>query len=73
MVADVNGRSKRSKPVKFKVYFQANGVAVINAKSQAEAEAKAENLADEQIAEAIDHVEILDVVKAGKKSGPAAD
>ena len=59
--------------MKFNVLFQATGVIVINAKSQAEAEAKAENLADEQITEAIDHVEILDVVKASKKSGPAAD
>jgi hypothetical protein len=59
--------------MKFNVLFQATGVVVINAKSQAEAEAKAEDLADEQIAEAIDNVEILDVVKASKKSGPAAD
>ena len=59
--------------MKFNVFFQANGVVVINAKSQAEAEAKAEDLADEQITEAIDHVEILDVVKVGKKSGPAAN
>ena len=59
--------------MKFKVFFQATGVVVVNAKSQAEAEAKSEDLADEQVAEAIDHVEILDVVNAGKKSGPAAD
>jgi len=37
--------------MKFNVLFQATGVVVINAKSQAEAEAKAEDLADEQIAE----------------------
>jgi hypothetical protein len=59
--------------MKFNVLFQATGVIIINAKSQAEAEAKAEDLADEQITEAIDNVEILDVVKASKKSGPAAD
>ena len=36
--------------MKFDVYFQATGRAVINAKSQADAEAKAEKLTDEQIA-----------------------
>jgi hypothetical protein len=59
--------------MKFKVFFQATGVVVVNAKSQAEAEDKAENLADDQITEAIGNVEILDVVKAGEKSAPAAD
>ena len=58
--------------MKFKVYFQATGVAVINAKSQADAEGKAENLTDEQIADAIDDVTILDVEKAAKKPGPTA-
>ena len=48
--------------MKFKVLFQATGCIVINAKSQAEAEEKAENLTDEQIVESIDNVEILDVL-----------
>ena len=52
--------------MKFKVLFVANECVVINAKSQAEAEEKAEHLSDEQIAEAIDNVEILDVVREGK-------
>jgi hypothetical protein len=52
--------------MKFKVFFAANGCVVIKAKSQAEAEEKAEQLSDEQIAEAIDNVEILDVVREGK-------
>ena len=55
--------------MKFKVFFQATGVVVINAKSHAEAEVKAEELTDERVAEAIDNVTILDVVKASKKSG----
>lgn len=59
--------------MKFKVFFQANGVAVINAKSQAEAETKAEELTDEQIAEAIDNVTVIEVVKAGNGSGRTAD
>lgn len=57
--------------MKFNVFFQANGVAVIEAKSQADAEAKAENLTDEQIAEGIDDVTILNVEQATKKSGSA--
>ena len=52
--------------MKFKVLFSAHGCVVINAKSQAEAEEKAEQLSDEQIADAIDNVEIVDVVREGK-------
>ena len=52
--------------MKFKVLFSANGCIVINAKSQAEAEEESEHLSDEQIFEAIDNVEILDVVREGK-------
>jgi hypothetical protein len=52
--------------MKFKVLFVANGSIVIDANSQAEAEEKAEHLSDEQTAEAIDSVDILDVVKEGK-------
>jgi len=52
--------------MKFKVLFSANGCVVINAKSQAEAEEKAEHLSDEQIAEAIDNVTIMDVVRDRK-------
>ncbi len=72
-LADVNKKHKGSNPMKFKVFFQANGVAVINAKSQAEAETKAKELTDEQIAEAIDSVTVTEVVKAGKGSGRTAD
>ena len=52
--------------MKFKVLFVANGSIVIDANSQAEAEEKPEHLSDEQTAEAIDSVDILDVVKEGK-------
>ena len=54
--------------MKFKVLFVANGSVDIDSESQAEAEEKAEHLSDEQIAEGIDSVEILDVVKEGEQS-----
>lgn len=54
--------------MKFKVFFTASGIVDIDAKSQAEAEEKAEHLSDEQIVEAIDNVEILDVVREGQQS-----
>jgi hypothetical protein len=59
--------------VKFNVFFQANGVVVIDAESQAEAEAKAEDLSGKQIADAIDNVEILDVVKVEEKPESTGD
>ena len=52
--------------MKSNVLFTATGCVVINATSQADAEEKAEHLSDEQIVEAIDNVEILDVVREGK-------
>ena len=49
--------------MQFKVFFTATGSTMIEADFQADAEGKSENLSDEQVAEGIDSVEILDVAK----------
>ena len=52
--------------MQFKVFFTATGSTLIEADSQADAEEKSENLSDEQVAEGIDSVEIMDVAKASE-------